>query len=117
MELEQFVHDTLVGIAKGVTTARGSLQNMEATVNPVPQGQKDFVVDQAVDFDVAVTVGQSVDGQAKGGLEVMSIGLSGKVSGAKTNESVSRIKFSVRMSLPTTAVHGQVVPSERTGRK
>lgn len=101
MELQQFIHDTLVGIARGVADAKASLVPYEASVNPVPKGARDLV-DQPVAFDVAVTAGESTEGKAEGGIKVMSVGIGGGGSHAKASETVSRIQFTLRVALPRT---------------
>jgi ribose 5-phosphate isomerase RpiB len=53
-----------------------------------------------VDFDVAVSVTDISEGKAKAGLVVCGIGVGASGSLAQTNNTVSRIKFSVPVVFP-----------------
>jgi hypothetical protein len=118
MDLKEFVAQTLIQIVEGVSDAAPRLEALGAFVNPadmsqslrgstyapsvtIPgQGQYARVV-QRVEFDVAVVVKENA--QAKGGvgvgiLSVVSLG--GSKETTTSQESNSRIKFGVPITLP-----------------
>lgn len=101
MDLENFVTESLTQIFRGVNAVQSIAGESGGEINPKLYG-KVGVYDsnqreiQPVEFDVAVTVEDK--GDLKGGISVMGIGASGGSS--ESNSKVSRIKFSVPVSLP-----------------
>jgi hypothetical protein len=110
LELKDFVRETLVQIAHGVSEAQKELSESAAEVNP--QVSRRFDVKNSnygdsqsgkpiflIDFDVAVTATEGT--QTKGGIGVvagvLALGRHGQSDSA--NSSVSRIKFMVPMAL------------------
>jgi hypothetical protein len=49
-----------------------------------------------VTFDVAVTTSDSKGSEGKGGVEVLGIGVGGKITGENKHEVVQRIQFTIR---------------------
>ncbi len=108
MNLETFVSESLQQIIAGVRSAQ-RLSPASAIINP--RG-KTAVADDAptelhsglpvhqVEFDIAVTVAESHEGKAGGGLVVIGIGLAGNKSSKSETSSVSHIKFSVPIVWP-----------------
>lgn len=111
MELKDFVRETLVQIAEGVSEAQKALVDSDAEVNPSVSRRFDVKSSNygdstsgkpifLVDFDVAVTATEGT--QTKGGIGVvagvLALGSQGQSSAA--NSSVSHIKFMVPMALP-----------------
>ncbi len=99
MDLETFVSETLQQIVKGVKTAQRHADCQTARINPVDQ--QGFVHVKDIEFDVAVTVTEGAE--KKGGIGVFSgvLGVGGQASSNTASSSVSRIKFSVPVILPT----------------
>jgi hypothetical protein len=114
MDLEQFVSESLAQIIRGVEAARDTASGVGATINPpftpydtgAVMGKTDdrpTRVVLAVNFDVAVLVGQNIEG--KGGVSITVPILSAKVGGGATSstEATSRVKFKVPIALPHDA--------------
>jgi hypothetical protein len=99
MDLETFVAETLRQIVKGVQTAQEHEDCKGARINPVDQYHRVHVKD--MEFDVAVTVTEG--SEKKGGIGVFTgvFGVGGQANNNTANSSVSRIKFSVPVILPT----------------
>ena len=113
MDLKEFVKETIVQVVKGIADANAALSEETAFVaSDNIQTNKDFkcatdkkgcqhyVTD--VDFDVTITVQHS---RTQGGgvyIKVPVFGeIGGKGSSENTNASISRIKFSLPLALPT----------------
>jgi hypothetical protein len=109
MDLEMFIAETLRQIVKGIKMAQEHDDCKGAQINPTGKGwdistKKSFPVDPAsrqIEFDVAVTVTEG--SEKKGGIGVFTgvLGISGQANSNTANSSVSRIKFSVPVILPT----------------
>jgi len=95
MELDKFISDTLRGIVAGVSDANKKL------------GRGQFVIynirENAVEFDVAVTVSEGktevVEGSLGGGAFGFLAKLVGKQSNSKSDTNISRLKFRVKPRL------------------
>lgn len=116
MEIKDFVRDTLVQIVTGIDEANKTLVSLDSFVassnmaglncmhtskNKVPH----YVAN--VDFDIAVTTEQTntaKDG-VKFGISVVGVGLGmdlgSEHKGENQNQTISRIKFSLPLALPT----------------
>jgi hypothetical protein len=106
MDIETFVKESLVAIASGVKGANKALNDAAGG----PNRNTFFVMNQAsntvgnrpttFDFDLAVTA--TKEGAGGGGgkinLAIAEVSLDGKAK--LTQESVSRIKFSVKIDTP-----------------
>ena len=116
MELKEFVSEALKQIVNGVADAETSFKEKKGIINPEHYGGSSGVLGQGtlltiaqglgpravqlVEFDVALT---SMEGQqTKGGIGVFfgTVGLGSQGQSNKENESLTRIKFSVPISLP-----------------
>jgi hypothetical protein len=107
------VSETLKEIVAGVKEAQTYAEGVGATVNPAvnvqhtPPGRYDpqrtggLAAIQQVDFDVAVSSTDATQTQAGAGIFVAALGLGVKDKSDTTNSSVSRIKFSVPIVLPS----------------
>ncbi len=113
MELKQFVAETLKQIVQGVKDAQVAVHNLEGEVNPVMQFVRDSAdfhkkhpmdpynrMYQVVEFDVAVTAVEGEKAQLGGGILVGWFGLGAKDESSTLSQSMSRIKFSIPMTLP-----------------
>jgi len=111
MDLREFVSETLTQIVEGVKNAQSNATESGATVNPrlstshEQAGKQGFLFTgdayaQIVQFDVALTVTEGTG--SKGGIGVFAGAINLGSSGQSQNESssVSRVKFSVPLSLP-----------------
>ena len=111
MELKIFITETLTQIIGGVKEAQSHAAKYGAEVNP-PVFSKPDKFDrlqhkdiwssliQEVNFDVAVTASEGTETKGGIGVFVGVIGLGSQGQSEKSNESVSRIKFSVPICLP-----------------
>ena len=111
MELQEFVTQTLVQIVAGVKQAQVDAKKLGSEVNPhltapaAELGQHGFLwtggpAAQVVQYDVALTVLEGTG--TKGGIGVFAGAVTLGSSGQSKNEStsVSRVKFSVPLTLP-----------------
>jgi hypothetical protein len=104
MDLKMFVTTTLVQIIEGVQEAikQISPSGSSAKINPTSNHAL-YSDPKDVNFDVAVTVADKVSGEGKAGLKVMSIEIGGGGGKISESEAVSRIQFSVPVSVPSTS--------------
>jgi hypothetical protein len=128
MNLQDFITESLVQLARGIEGAAEQLKGTKAIVNPrnvsteththsniygfVDTEQSYFKAVQRIEFDVAVTA--STGTATKGGIGIMvgAIGLGSQGQSDAQNSSVSRIKFMVPMVLPMEAApHDSSDPS------
>lgn len=111
MQLNEFITETLQQIFTGISDAKQSADDNGFQVNPwIVSGTSDMtnvLVDrktqtpvQKVDFDVAVTTVESEQSKGGAGIFVAGLGLGGQIQSGAQNSIVSRIKFSVPISLP-----------------
>jgi hypothetical protein len=113
MQLEQFVHQSLVSIADGVLAAQQELQLKQVLVNSSMRGQSGNAENWAhygrdsrgcpvfaVDFDVAVTVTEETG--SKQGIGVVSgiFAVGGQQREDSKNTAVTRLQFKVPISYP-----------------
>lgn len=110
--LEDFVSETLTQIVNGMTKV--AKEQKSADWSPIPRlsdqtvrGAQGFLTTLGngtaitVEFDVAVSAGESSEGGSKGGaniLHVVNFELGGKLEA--TNTTISRVKFPVALQMP-----------------
>jgi hypothetical protein len=112
MDLKDFVSQTLTQIVEGVKESQTVATARGASVNPILSGTQAEAAKhgflwseagfaQVVSFDVALTVTEGTG--TKGGIGVFAGALTLGASGqsATTNSSVSHVKFSVPLVLPS----------------
>lgn len=116
MDLRTFVSEAITQIVEGVSDAGTRVReaSSNARVNPVDtveHARKDRADPQDIEFDVAVTVtdqqtqgsNEKIGGKA-GFLSVVSLQASAEIAGAREgvsrSETVSRVRFSVKVALP-----------------
>ena len=107
MNLDEFVEETLTAILAGIANARKGEhgKKISGPVNVAIDPKKGFdgILTEGgrnhtvVQFDVAVTTQTS--GAAKGAIKVLGIG-SGGADLSRASENVSRVRFSVPITLP-----------------
>jgi len=106
MQVNDFVATTLEQIVDGVRRAQAAVDKHGARINPpvraAPTGRlgHNATLLQDVEFDIAVTVGES--SQSGAGLRVGVPWIGGGVEGGSNREqsAVSRIRFVVPIALP-----------------
>lgn len=133
MDLKTFISQTLIQIIEGVNDAKSHIEGLGigAAVNPEstfgsngpPHAQP-----SNVDFDVAVTVasndrdkdGHQVEGSAGGVLAVVALRAKAQTAGETVHEqreeSVSRVKFTVRLGQPGNVQRKSMPEVPRTAR-
>ena len=116
MELREFVKNTIADIFGGVVDARAEVKALGGQVvpsidsNAVPPAMRNRpdlppilytgLMLTSIEFDVALTKGESSG--SKGGLGVFlgNIGVGGQVKEDETASTLTRIRFSVPVALP-----------------
>jgi len=117
MELKDFVRESLVQIAHGISEASEVLKDTSAHINPknvyvngdnlknygrlVNDNSFNPVV-ELVEFDVAVHASEGTETNGKIGISIGSIGLGAGGKSQESNRSESRIKFKVPVTFPVT---------------
>lgn len=121
MDLREFIKQSFVQIAQGISDANGELAETGAVINPTgyaqsaTAGKKGEVIGfwtkeqrgehyapvTTVEFDVAVVASDAEASTQGGALKVWSLGFAGTKSAESQYESHSRIKFVVPVVMPT----------------
>ena len=111
MNLKEFVAETLVQLVEGIEDAQSRTTGRKASVNPHVSASPELaklgvlnasgVAAQVIHFDVALTAMEGTG--TKGGIGVVAGVLNlGSMGQSQTeNSSVSRVKFSAPVILPT----------------
>ncbi|WP_031445847.1 hypothetical protein [Arenibacter algicola] len=116
MELDQFITTTIKSIIKSVNDTKEFAESNGAIINPVimeriedhdlttsiwrkdgKDGRRSLT---NIDFDVAVTASNEEESKIGGGLKIQVLNLGASTSENLTNETTSRIKFSLNVALP-----------------
>lgn len=111
MELKDFIKTTVQSIIDATNELIDDNRQTAATINPVETSTYDGGVAHysgmklpvtQLSFDVAITGGTSKSGKAGGSVDVYvaRLGADGEVS--SKNENVSRVQFSMKVTLPAT---------------
>lgn len=114
MDIKDFIKESLLQIADGITEANKALEAKGAfipTTGVAGEGLWCTLVEDKknphtrlamrVDFDLAVTVTQSDNLKAGGGISIASLVNAGATSeNSSQSESVSRIKYTIPLELP-----------------
>jgi len=126
MELSEFVKQSLTQIVGGVKASQDDIRSQGGFVNPavfasspgnegathfgsVGDGQNVLLVD----FDVAVTITDTIEGGVGGKLSVASffkVEAGGK--GSTASEAISRIRFKVPLALPVDPITKQKLDAD-----
>lgn len=94
MELDEFVRRTIEQVITGVSQACKHAKENGAMITSNRL--------QPIEFDVAVTTTEGSESKKSGGIAVWGLGLNAQGRNEMTNSSVSRIKFTVMVALPTS---------------
>jgi len=123
MELKDFVKETLVEIALGVSNAQKS--GGPALINPrIKARERDdgrvFLVEDAsgrgtkgerildfIEFDVAVTIDKGTDTKGKIGVLFGAVNLTSQGGSTSNDSSTSRVKFNVPVSFDVDCREGE----------
>ncbi len=110
MELKEFITETIGSILDATVELQLEYEEQGIIINPpVSVKERDLYEEggaahtyrrvEIVEFDVAVTAASETAGGGKAGLKIFSAeaGVEGKLN--KTNEEVSRVKFSIPITL------------------
>lgn len=109
MEIKDFIEVSLVQIVEGVNQAKAKLLSTGATISskdvrPLRDGttynHATGNLVNIVEFDVAVTVNEKDTTGGKAGVNVVGLNIGGGMQVENTNQKVSRIKFTIPLTLP-----------------
>lgn len=113
MDLKDFISETISSIADATIELQEKYASKSVLINPPSAqsgsnvyhpGSDNYTYRHVRDiaFDVAVTVGRETTGGAKAGLKVMSVEIGGAADHSTASENVSRVQFSIPITLPPT---------------
>lgn len=109
MQLQQFVSETIRAIIMGIKEsqplagAEGAYvvpENVNLLNAPGICYDDDGMIIEKIHFDVAVTITEGSSSEGKAGITVWSLGLSKKGQDSASNQSISKIQFSVPIIYP-----------------
>lgn len=120
MELKEFIKQSIIEISEAVQEANTYFgeNKIHAIVNPefiyengeyvrpftIPKDEENPNENRYIEeiqFDVAVTTGGEISGEAKAGIKIASFEIGGKGSVVDKQQNISRIKFMIPVCLPT----------------
>ena len=100
MGLQHFVQEAMIEIMTGVSKAAEDSRVPRAEEGDLA-GVNRTIVESSIDFDLAVTVSQSRQGEGGLKVSVLGIGAGAKGSSSAVTQSEHRIKFSVPVTFAT----------------
>jgi len=110
MDLKTFVAESIEQVIDGVVVAQEHARQHGAVVNPAKRQMSlstrqtcqfdEPQLSQSIEFDVAVTVEEGSSKKAGARIFVAPLGLGGQRESATTAQTLSRVRFSVPVSLP-----------------
>jgi hypothetical protein len=112
VNLEDFITETLTQIIKGVKNANTIAEENGAIINPhnaYRNSNGDILVSedyiyniaQEIEFDIAVTAAEKSDAKGGAGVFVSIVGIGAQLKDSTENSTISRVKFSVPVKLPS----------------
>lgn len=119
MTLQEFITESLKSIINAVSEAKTFAEANNAIINPTKEfesvrkestwiwrgnGQDGIRPVTKIDFDVAVVVGNVENSEIGGGLNIQIFKASGQTKNSDTNQTTSRISFSIDVALPETYI-------------
>lgn len=119
MELKDFIKETILEISTAIKEANEEAEKNGLNIMVNPDGiyggsahERSYTVQrdemnttriiEEIKFDVAVTTEAEKTGNVKGGIKIASFDIGGGGSLADKNSTISRITFSIPVSLPTS---------------
>ena len=113
MELKDFIKLTISGIVEATNELQDEFAADGVLINPPVSGTSGVYEPggqyhteraiQQIEFDVAVTSSSETGGEAGAGIKIVSFNAGGKGSHSRSSEEVSRVRFSVPMTLRPTS--------------
>ena len=103
MDLKQFVAETLEQIVRGVAEASQKVEGVgDAVINPAQRGTLRAETAVAVEFTVALSVGEGTE--TKGGIGVVAgiFALGSQGASKEATASTTHVRFRVPVALPTS---------------
>jgi hypothetical protein len=109
VELGKFVTDTLVQVIRGVQEAQEKVGQglvnprdlmTQADGSPKTHYKAGHALVHMIEFDVAISVNDSVAGQSVGAVSVLGANVGGKGSLGAEHSTATRIRFEVPVLLP-----------------
>lgn len=116
MELKDFIKNVLADITEAIQESQDG-KSCSAIVSPMNVGNGgDFILTPSgklmvnkIDFEVTVSaeMGKSINGEAKGMINVLSAAIGSKVGASSTgrDENTTKIKFSIPVIYPSVPVN------------
>ncbi|MGB2254099.1 MAG: hypothetical protein ACPH56_03660 [Spongiibacter marinus] len=114
MELKEFISEALTQIVEGIEDSQSKVSESNAEISPTYSNRQQEMLEknkilfsskggviQHVDFDVAVTASEGKGTKAGVGVIAGAFNLGASGSSDQSNQTASRIKFSVPITLPT----------------
>jgi len=89
MELNEFISKVLVEITTGIKGANSQIGEGTFEMEPFRRDKDTGFVA----FDLAVKTSEEHGKDAKGGIQVLNLGIGGKINRSSTYENANRIKF------------------------
>lgn len=114
MDLKDFVKNSITSIVDGIAEAQREVAAKGARLNPADRSMQSdsrptLEVDPAtrayahvdhLQFDVAVTTGETTGTEGGAGIRVWGVEMGGKMEGATNDQRVSRLQFRVPIVYP-----------------
>jgi len=109
MDIKEFVGSTLVQIIEGINDAKEKLKDSGAVISSKNvEGMRGGTlrnkitgdVVNLIDFDVAVSVNEKDAANGGAGINIAGVQFGGQLQNETVNQSVSRIKFSIPLTIP-----------------
>lgn len=114
MELDEFVSITVKSLIKGINDSKGFAEENGAIINPIlidnnydsstsiwrKDGKDGRRYLTNIEFDIAVTASNEDATNAGGGLRIQVLNLGLSTANKESNQTISRIKFSLNVALP-----------------
>ena len=114
MELDEFITTTMKSIIKSINDTADFAELNNAIINPVllensyekytsiwrKDGKDGRRALTKIDFDIAVSASNEEGSELGGGLKVQVFSLGGSATEKESNQTTSRIKFSLDVALP-----------------
>jgi hypothetical protein len=129
MELKEFIEEAISAIIDSTTELQKKYADEDIVINP-PSAQSGADVFQPrsgnytmrrvknVDFDVAVTAATESSKSGGAGIKVVSLNIGGKGAKSASSEQVSRVSFSIPLTLKPSSHEGinMAVATEKRDR-
>lgn len=114
MELDEFISGTIKSIIKSITDMKDFAEINGALINPIlmenkydentsiwrkdgKDGRRSL---SKIDFDIAANASSEEGSRIGGGLKIQVLNIGASSTNTETNQTTSRIKFSLNIALP-----------------